>query len=245
MKPRSILLAGALLAAAPAHAATYIITYEGTVYDSEDRTGVFGGSGNSLDGMDFTAVYTLTPSPEAVTGGDGATYAYIRGGSVQSAPSVVSAKLTINNITKEVSGDYISEAWAYNAYGGSFDEILYASQDRWNVSNQININSISTLIGSYSDNFISSTDYAQHLNYNPPVVTNWGGGFLFKSYTSTSDGPAFDIYAAGNFLPTSVTIAPLAAAVPEPATWALTILGFGLVGGVMRRQRRKARLGYG
>jgi hypothetical protein len=42
-----------------------------------------------------------------------------------------------------------------------------------------------------------------------------------------------------------VTIAALASGVPEPATWALTILGFGLVGGVMRRQRRKVRLGYG
>ncbi|MBS0282967.1 MAG: PEP-CTERM sorting domain-containing protein, partial [Proteobacteria bacterium] len=29
----------------------------------------------------------------------------------------------------------------------------------------------------------------------------------------------------------------LAAAVPEPATWALMILGFGAIGGMMRRRR--------
>ncbi|MEO6716637.1 MAG: PEPxxWA-CTERM sorting domain-containing protein [Novosphingobium sp.] len=32
--------------------------------------------------------------------------------------------------------------------------------------------------------------------------------------------------------------------VPEPSTWALSILGFGLVGGAMRRARQKARVSY-
>jgi hypothetical protein len=34
------------------------------------------------------------------------------------------------------------------------------------------------------------------------------------------------------------------AAVPEPATWALMILGFGLVGGVLRRKERETRVRY-
>lgn len=33
-------------------------------------------------------------------------------------------------------------------------------------------------------------------------------------------------------------------AVPEPATWAMLILGFGMVGGVMRSARRSTRLAY-
>lgn len=36
----------------------------------------------------------------------------------------------------------------------------------------------------------------------------------------------------------------LTAAVPEPATWALMILGFGLVGGVMRRRGTATRVRY-
>ena len=40
-------------------------------------------------------------------------------------------------------------------------------------------------------------------------------------------GPALD----------NVSIATVAAAVPEPSTWAMLILGFGLVGGTMRRTR--------
>jgi outer membrane lipase/esterase len=35
------------------------------------------------------------------------------------------------------------------------------------------------------------------------------------------------------------------AAVPEPASWALMILGFGAVGGAMRRRRHTLRVGYG
>ena len=33
------------------------------------------------------------------------------------------------------------------------------------------------------------------------------------------------------------TAAPVAAAVPEPGTWAMMLLGFGLIGGLMRRRR--------
>ena len=36
----------------------------------------------------------------------------------------------------------------------------------------------------------------------------------------------------------------MAAAVPEPATWALMLLGFGFVGGAMRRGKEKVRVGY-
>ena len=33
-------------------------------------------------------------------------------------------------------------------------------------------------------------------------------------------------------------------AVPEPASWALMILGFGLVGGVLRKQRKSTQLAF-
>jgi hypothetical protein len=36
-----------------------------------------------------------------------------------------------------------------------------------------------------------------------------------------------------------LNVAPAAAAVPEPSTWAATLLGFGLLGFSMRRRRRK------
>ncbi|WP_240047501.1 PEPxxWA-CTERM sorting domain-containing protein [Sphingomonas panacisoli] len=41
---------------------------------------------------------------------------------------------------------------------------------------------------------------------------------------------------SGNQALTSFTVTPATAAVPEPATWAMMIMGFGLVGGAMRRR---------
>lgn len=52
---------------------------------------------------------------------------------------------------------------------------------------------------------------------------------------------AFYVYTTGN-----LTITELAAAVPEPATWATLIAGFLLVGGAMRRRgaNRTVRIAY-
>nr|WP_315383461.1 PEPxxWA-CTERM sorting domain-containing protein [uncultured Sphingomonas sp.] len=63
-------------------------------------------------------------------------------------------------------------------------------------------------------------------------------------YTGLETAPVFrtgtfalaDINGPGRY---SLTIAPTAAgAVPEPATWAMFIGGFGLIGGSMRRRQR-------
>ena len=56
-------------------------------------------------------------------------------------------------------------------------------------------------------------------------------GFLnddFGAYTLTIDGPG-NVIAAGP------------GAVPEPATWAMLILGFGLIGGALRRRKANVR----
>ena len=57
---------------------------------------------------------------------------------------------------------------------------------------------------------------------------------------------AFDYPFAWNYTPGSsgwgqadnITLAAVAGAVPEPATWAMMILGFGGVGATLRRRRQ-------
>lgn len=69
-------------------------------------------------------------------------------------------------------------------------------------------------------------DAAGYLNY---LVWNNGG--------DPRGNPSWDYFADfGNAL-FSATFAANAGAVPEPATWALMILGFGAIGGTMRRRR--------
>ena len=72
---------------------------------------------------------------------------------------------------------------------------------------------------------------------------SYGGGFFPKLITLNTlpgnnflitDGLNHNIYS-GNF-----TIAEAISAVPEPATWAMLLLGFGGIGLMMRARRRQA-----
>ena len=68
-------------------------------------------------------------------------------------------------------------------------------------------------------------------SFNPN--TAYFAGPLFFRFSNTSGGLVIDNVVVD-------VIAAGAGGVPEPATWALMILGFGAVGGAMRRRRRSA-----
>ena len=72
-----------------------------------------------------------------------------------------------------------------------------------------------------------------------PTTTSFRGFTSTGTITSLSVAPTQPI---GGFVWPSVddlTLAQATAAVPEPATWAMMIAGFGLVGGTMRRRSTK------
>ncbi|MES2753738.1 MAG: PEPxxWA-CTERM sorting domain-containing protein [Pseudomonadota bacterium] len=64
-----------------------------------------------------------------------------------------------------------------------------------------------------------------------------GGNSAFLSSAADPTGSAFT--PRTDDLAFTATFAPAVAAVPEPATWGLMILGFGAVGGVLRRRRTR------
>ncbi len=75
------------------------------------------------------------------------------------------------------------------------------------------------------------------LGLNQPLVA--AGGLLqlrtsqsFNYAGATGDGGTGDVISRFGF-----QAAPLADAVPEPGTWAMLVLGFGLVGGAARRRK--------
>jgi hypothetical protein len=63
-------------------------------------------------------------------------------------------------------------------------------------------------------------------------------------FTGSLDAPTFltgSFTLANPFLGDgTLTISPVSGAVPEPATWVMLMLGFGLVGAAMRYRRREA-----
>jgi len=67
----------------------------------------------------------------------------------------------------------------------------------------------------------------------PNLANGFEGGGSFSGRTVNW---AFDIL--------NVNGAALGGAVPEPATWAMLLLGFGLIGGAMRTQRRRAKITF-
>lgn len=54
----------------------------------------------------------------------------------------------------------------------------------------------------------------------------------------------FDFSTGGNTLTTFAQVGAGAPAVPEPGTWAMMIVGFGLAGSAMRRRHKQARVQY-
>lgn len=90
-----------------------------------------------------------------------------------------------------------------------------------------------------------STGPLPYVTWND-LVTN-AGGTLVDFVTLDLDGGTFTNLPAGqqmlvdNFTVNGSVISA-AAAVPEPATWAMMILGFGAVGAAARKQRRKLAL---
>ncbi len=67
------------------------------------------------------------------------------------------------------------------------------------------------------------------------TAANTNGRFTFRSDTPII---GFDLHSTTN----SFEVSNIGAAVPEPATWAMMIIGFGAVGSMVRSQRRKQAL---
>lgn len=116
--------------------------------------------------------------------------------------------------------------------------------------NSLNLRSLSVYLGS-----IDSYNTIEVLNRAGDIVQTWSGndlpphnGSWFDSATNRRLSIAFDRsddVGALRFKSSGVafefdTLAGTIAGVPEPASWALMIGGFGLVGGAMRRRQRTA-----
>jgi len=74
------------------------------------------------------------------------------------------------------------------------------------------------------------------------VPVNNGGNFTSYALNFTGSGASrllFQVAAGpGRWQLDNVAIAPTPAAVPEPATWAMMLVGFGLAGTGLRKRHR-------
>jgi len=237
-KRRVILaLAGLCLATGlpgAAQAATYLLTFTGIVSTSgafTDGAGIFGQAGADLAGLGYTQVFTInipTPGAGIYTGFDGLP-AGIEG-NYEASPVIGS--LTVNAITyafpQVVTGNY-----ARHVEGAPFGDFRYDVL-RGRVGGQGNNALFGGLFAETGGpgSFFQSGDFVKPLDFDIANGQSGNGFFAFFGANGLGSGPTTNLSLEASH----VTFA--AQAVPEPATWAMFIGGFGLVGGTLRRRQR-------
>lgn len=226
----------------PAAAAVYTVTYSGVFeYGTDDN--VFGVNGD-LTNLGFVAVYTIDPQKAGATVVDTPPHSYIQG---DYAASPVSATLTVNGVTLSFGGTF-GQAWetSDNLPGFGYDNIRQQAKTTIYEYEEFDDGSIHFF---YRDALLYSSvnSYAQDIaeadfRTAPPAFTlddRFNATGTFGEYVYLYDPDLEEIYlarsASGRFRITSVQVA--AAAVPEPTTWALMILGFGGAGAGLRLRR--------
>jgi PEP-CTERM motif len=243
MMLRAGALALAIGMASSANAAQVLITYRGIVSSGSDIDGVFG-SVRSLTGLAFTAAYTLNdPSPGVFQTNDGITDFRAGGPQFGGTGPMLSASLTVDGIPLDLGPAYYSSAELIRSSSlsdGATDEFTgitqpFSSATRLN-SLHLEIGNRDGIIRGANAQFLNLLSYANPVNYSPVAGINADGFFFF----STNFGNVSLTNAFGQLQVTSFSIGPVPVinAVPEPASWAMMIFGFGLVGGAMRSKRR-------
>lgn len=227
-----------------AQAATFLITYTGTISGGYDETGVFGTARTDLTGQSYVAVYTLTsPTPGATVENDG-TRGLIVGGSQTGSQSPLLGRLTIAGTTVQ-AGSSSGGALQLDGFpnGTGYDHVFHDVRDYSDDGILTTENLFHNNIASFVNNVVSSSDFTGSLDYRVQAGDLNFGYAEILSFTSGTDrrfGQNRVRYAYASLVPDSVAIVPMVAgAVPEPATWAVLIIGFGAVGGSMRMRRAK------
>ena len=219
------LAAGAVMAlgvsaacATSADAAILVATYTGTVGDGYDPAGLFGEPGGQLGGDTYVVKYII----DTTKGGYFdllPSFDQVLGGTYFGFSSPVSATVTINGITQSIGGNYVGIAFASPSLPRTYDE----ADDHFGGD-----------IDTYDQVYISQDDVGSAgINYTLPLTNVYNNGNLqFSAYNT--DSYYLYAYADLNSLGT-VQITAL----PELATWAMMLLGVGMIGGGIRMARSR------
>lgn len=179
--------------------------------------------------------------------GDPASAAAFAGGSTQLHFNDVGTYATYSSSGVTFSGPvHISSAYAnhYNTSGTSLDN-YFGDTTSMVITFDYGVGAFAFNFGA-SDSVWTLSAYSgatllDTLLINPTYGSNNGAYFGLSGSNITSATLAtgnYDYVFVDNF---TFTTREVQSAVPEPATWAFMLLGFGAVGGVMRRRRKLPR----
>jgi hypothetical protein len=232
--------------AQPAAAATATVTYYGQFTSGTDDGGVFGAVGADLTGKAFTAVYTLNDSvPTASVDHSQPEYdIFSNSGPASGAASPLTAVLTVGTTSVSLShllngGDGQEHRYVYS--DGSFSNLFVSVADETLTGDDDTGGQVQLYVDHNGPAFYASQDFDSPVDYTVQPGDTGAGSIDFFQY---HDGD----FVYSDFLLASVSRVvvavadPTGGAVPEPASWALMIAGFGLAGAALRRRRAGAAL---
>jgi hypothetical protein len=191
-----------------------------------DTTGFFGHADIHLqdDTTAFTATFvydTKKGDPTGVT----AIHDRRHGGTATGfASPIVSSSFTINGTTTPIT-----------FFGDDLAEADVSGQHYFNDSDSFTTPTES-LIGTLYVFGDGAPEARLTSAFSGPVENGYGNTYIHHRNTVTG---AFIDEAAFTLIPTSLTVSVIKADVPEPSTWALTVLGFGLTGAELRRRNSR------
>lgn len=181
--------------------------------------------------------------------------ALLAASAIYAAPAVAAVTVSYDGVVKDHSVDYIQ----FTHFGGKIDIVtagrsfpeLYNPMIRLFLNNGTSApNLTGTQIGvADSELTLPFFDLKAFLTVNPLIAGNYilavGDSFLTtqEARSGVADSPyVFDLKYTASFKSDKAVV--FGAPVPEPATWAMMIAGFGMVGAGMRRRAPKVTVTY-
>jgi hypothetical protein len=230
----SVLCVGCL--ASSADAAPYLVTVTGTIGSGYDNAGIFGSAKTYLNGTAFTVTYEVDEATPGSFLAINTAKDRMLVGTYAATP--VLGWLTMNGLTRQVQ-PLQGTVWVGNDTGIVPQDYLSFKASSDDLDSGIQYDDwISFGINDYSHMMLNATAVPEAFSYSMPGSYSMSGNFRFQN---SKDG----YLAHGEFNPTAMTISSLAPppppppplpAVPEPASWALMIGGFGVTGAALRRR---------
>lgn len=229
-------VAASFMFAAPASAAVVIYTFTGVLSSGYDATGEFGVAGSDLKGQSFTAVFRRDDdAPGANFSSTVTSTGVFRSG----AAGPVLGSLSIGGMTIDFGQaggrqTQLAQPDLEQAQLSAMDSAIYRAAG---IDHRYVANIAAGAVG-FGTSYLGGRDY-----HDLPSLMAAGmpglalyGSFNIDGYDQVRATGQYQNgrKASGVFAPTAMTVTT--AAVPEPSTWALMLLGFLGAGAAIRRR---------